>query len=652
MGFCVVERGRLRFEPSLLEDIKARIRTSDLVGRTVELKRSGREFRGLSPFNKERTPSFFVNDDKKAYFCFSSGKSGDIFTWLIETEGVSFPEAVERLAGEAGVALPAEDPQAAKKAEARRDLIGWLEAANEVFQAQLRRGPGAEARAYLERRGFSAADWPRFEIGYAPDAWSTVKDHLINKGAREEELLRAGLIAQSREGKRTFDYFRGRVMFPIRDPAGRLVAFGGRTLIQGEPAKYLNSPETELFHKGSALYRYPEARASIAAARGDAAPRGLILAEGYMDVIALARAGFAHAVAPLGTAVTEEQLELVWRAGPEPILCFDGDAAGRRAAFRVIDRALPLVKAGRSLSFALLPGGQDPDDLIRASGPEAMGEALTAARPLIDMVWEREHIAAPLDTPEQRADLKGRLFGVAAKIGDAAVAEQYKLALLERFDKHYGRAAARTARQKSFTGTAWRPAGQLKGGPSAQTRVQARAAAHVLQAEAERLLAALIAAPELVVDAAETLAALTMPSPGLESIQSALLDAAVSTSDIDKEVLEGQFARLGCTEAAARLTADLSSMDALLSGRDLAAWLSAAQDFSVRIGAKTAEADALAAAKASRAAGDRDGMRAAFAPVTTEVVEDDADESGDVGKRFDAAMERAAEALARKTGVR
>lgn len=374
----------MRFDPPFLDAIRQRIPVSRLVGKSVALKRQGREWAGLSPFQKEKTPSFFVNDEKQFYHCFSSGQHGDIFTWLMETEGLSFPEAVERLAHEAGVPLPAQDPQAAKVIARSRSLNDVMDAASHYFRAALASPRGAEARAYLDGRGLSPEDWAHFEIGFAPDARTGLKDHLLKSGAPLGDLAAAGLVITPDDGGAPYDRFRDRIMFPIRDAQGRMIAFGGRALSKSARAKYLNSPETVLFHKGDVLYRYREARKALTErARTDRAasapppPGGMIVAEGYMDVIALARAGFGHAAAPLGTAITEAQLDLLWRAGPEPILCFDGDAAGLRAAHRAMDRALPHIRPGRTIRVALMPAGQDPDDVLRASGPKAMAEIWT-----------------------------------------------------------------------------------------------------------------------------------------------------------------------------------------------------------------------------------------------------------------------------------
>ncbi len=352
----------MRFPDSFLDEIRARLPASAVVGRRVKLKKQGREFAGLSPFNAEKTPSFFVNDAKGKWFDFSAGKNGDIFTFLMETEGLSFPEAVERLAGEAGVPMPARDLREEQREKERATLHDVMELATQFFEAALQSRAGAAARGYLNGRDIGPDLQRRFRIGYAPPDRAALKEHLAGKGIPQDQMIAAGLLVSGDDIPVSFDRFRDRVIFPITDFRGRIVAFGGRALSADVPAKYLNSPETELFHKGSLLYNGADARHA-------AHDAGTVIAvEGYVDVIRMVAAGFAHTVAPLGTALTERQLQILWRMADEPILCFDGDKAGMRAAHRAADLALPLLQPGKSLRFALLPPGQDPDDLIRAAG--------------------------------------------------------------------------------------------------------------------------------------------------------------------------------------------------------------------------------------------------------------------------------------------
>jgi DNA primase len=425
----------MRFDERLLDEIKSRLRLSEVIGRTVKLRRQGREYVGLSPFTKEKSPSFFVNDDKGFFHDFSSGKHGDLISFLQETERLSFPEAVERLAAEAGVALPALDPRGAEEDKKRQGLQDWLAAASAWFQGELRRPGGRDARAYLEKRGLKEADWARFGLGYAPPERTRLKDYLVAKGAKPAELVDSGLLIAPEDGGAPYDRFRERIIFPIGDARGRVVSFGGRALDPNARAKYLNGPDTSLFHKGRVLYGLPEAR-KLMHAGGEAAP--LVVVEGYMDVIACQRAGIAG-VAPMGTALTEEQMEVLWRLHPEPTLCFDADQAGRRAASRAIDRALPQLKPGRSFRFASISGGKDADDVLREQGPAVLKAQLADTTPLVEALFIREKDQEPLDTPERRTALRGRLRQAAAAIQDKELAGAYREDLLRRYDEAFPR---------------------------------------------------------------------------------------------------------------------------------------------------------------------------------------------------------------------
>jgi len=426
----------MRFDDRFLEEIKSRVRLSDVIGKTVKLKRQGREFVGLSPFTKERSPSFFVNDDKGFFHDFSSGKHGDLISFLQETERLTFMEAVERLANEAGMPMPAPDPQAAEQEKKRQGLADWVELAAQWFEGELHRPSGKAARDYLLRRGLPETEWKRFRIGFSPASRTALKDYLIAKGARPAELIDAGLlIAPEEGGAAPYDRFRDRIIFPIADARGRIVSFGGRAMDPEARAKYLNGPETSLFSKGRLLYGLPEARKLLHAGGDDTA---LVVVEGYMDAIACQRAGVA-AVAPLGTALTEDQMEVLWRLHPEPTLCFDGDGAGMRAASRVIDRALPLLKPGKSFRFAIVTGGKDPDDVLREQGPTALKAQLAETTPFVDALFVRERDQEPLETPERKAGLKARLRERAASIADKDLAQAYREELLGRLDALFAR---------------------------------------------------------------------------------------------------------------------------------------------------------------------------------------------------------------------
>ncbi|MBS0334847.1 MAG: DNA primase [Proteobacteria bacterium] len=423
----------MRFDERFLDEIKSRLRPSDVIGKSVKLRRQGREYVGLSPFTKEKTPSFYVNDDKGQFFDFSSGKTGDIISFLQETERLSFVEAVERLAAEAGVPLPAVDPRAAEQEKVRQGLADWLELAAQWFEAELRRPSGREARAYLERRGLPEKDWSRFRLGFSPPGRTALKDYLVAKGAKPGELVEAGLLIAPEDGGSPYDRFRDRIIFPIGDPRGRVVSFGGRAMDPQARAKYLNGPETTVFHKGHQLYGLSEARKIIAAAPADEPPP-LVVVEGYMDVIACQRAG-VPAVAAMGTALGEEQMEMLWRHHPEPTLCFDGDRAGRQAAARTMDRALPLLRAGRSFQFAIVEGGKDPDEVLREQGAPALKAQLARTTPFAEALFIRERDLEPYDTPERKTALKARLRKLAATIADPDLAAAYKEDLLGRFEQ-------------------------------------------------------------------------------------------------------------------------------------------------------------------------------------------------------------------------
>ena len=410
----------MRFPPQFLDELRARLPVSDVVGRRVKLKKSGREWKGLSPFNKERTPSFFVNDQKGFYYDFSSGKHGDIFAFVMETEGVTFPEAIERLAAMAGLAVPKMTEEAEAQEHRRRTLHDVIELAAKFFEATLASRAGARARGYLADRGLDPATQLKFRIGYATAERFALKEHLGALGVTPEDMIEAGLLVAGDDIPLPYDRFRDRVMFPISDLAGRVVAFGGRALDKDAPAKYLNSPETPLFHKGGMLYNGAPAR--------QAAHQGalVVAVEGYVDVIAMVTAGFPATVAPLGTALTEDQLALLWKMADEPILCFDGDSAGQRAAFRAVDLALPRLQPGKSLLFASLPDGQDPDDLVRSGGKGAVADVLAGARPLGEVLWMRETASGRFDTPERRAGLEARINAVTAGIAHEAVRKYYR----------------------------------------------------------------------------------------------------------------------------------------------------------------------------------------------------------------------------------
>jgi len=429
----------MRFTPQFLEELRARLLVSEVVGRRVKLKKAGREWKGLSPFQQEKTPSFTVNDQKQFYHDFSTGKHGNIFDFLMETEGVSFPEAVERLAAMAGLPLPAVTPDAARHEARRKTLHDVMELAAKFFESTLASRGGAKARGYLADRAISSATQLQFRLGYATGERFALKEHLGSQGIPVEDMVETGLLIGGDDIPVPYDRFRDRVMFPITDARGRVIAFGGRALEKDVPAKYLNSPETPLFHKGDNLYNLAVAR--------QAAHNGspIVVVEGYVDVIAMVGAGYPASVAPLGTALTENQIALLWKMADEPILCFDGDRAGQKAAWRAADLALPLLAPGKSLRFALLPEGQDPDDLARAGGRAAIDEVISASRGLAEVIWSREIEGGSFATPERRAALEKRIGELSNVVRDEVVRRYYRQDLSQRLQRMFAPAETRGA---------------------------------------------------------------------------------------------------------------------------------------------------------------------------------------------------------------
>jgi DNA primase len=437
----------MRFPPTFIEEIKARLPVSEVVRRRVKLTKAGREWKGLSPFSPEKTPSFTVNDQKGFYHCFSSGNHGNIFDFVMETEGLSFPEAVERLAGDAGLALPVVTQETEAQEKKRASLHDLLEAATVFFEARLQDRGGTRARAYLETRGLTLETQRKFRLGYSPSEKYTLRDHLAGKGFPVEAMAEAGLLIHGEDIPVPYESFRDRLMFPIADRSGRIIAFGGRTLEKDGQPKYKNSPETPLFHKGSVLYNHHVARKC---AHELGAQATVIVVEGYVDVISMAQAGVGNCVAPLGTALTPDQCALLWKMAEEPVLCFDGDKAGRKAAYRALDMALPYLGEGRSLRFALLPEGQDPDDLARSGGAAAIQAVIANALPLVDVIWMRETEGGAFATPERRAGLHRRLSELTRAIPDETLRHYYQADFKNRLTTFFGGSATASPAKRFF----------------------------------------------------------------------------------------------------------------------------------------------------------------------------------------------------------
>ncbi|MFT6451260.1 MAG: DNA primase [Halocynthiibacter sp.] len=410
--------------PGFLDELRTRTSLSAVVGRKVmwDARKSNQgkgDMWAPCPFHQEKSASFHVDDRKGFYYCFGCGAKGDAISFIRETENTSFMEAIEILAREAGMPIPERDPKAQEKADYRSQIVEVMEAAVQHFRLALKTGAGSGARDYLLSRGLDEAAQARFDIGFAPDARNGLLQALTAKGFSEDLIVASGMCARPDDGGAPYDRFRGRITFPIRDPRGRCISMGGRAMDPNARAKYLNGPETELFDKGRSLYNHGPARE--AAGKGQT----LVVAEGYMDVIALAEAGFGATVAPLGTAITEDQLRLMWRIHPEPVIAMDGDKAGIRAAMRLVDIALPLLEAGQSLRFAIMPEGQDPDDILKSQGSEAMKALIEGAQPMVSLLWQRETEGRVFDSPERKAALDKSLREAIKKIADPSIRSHY-----------------------------------------------------------------------------------------------------------------------------------------------------------------------------------------------------------------------------------
>lgn len=548
----------MRFSDSFLDEIRDRVPISAVVGTRVTWdRRKSNAARGdywaCCPFHGEKSPSFHCEDRKGRYHCFGCGVSGDHFRFMTEHEGLSFPEAVQRVAEMAGVPMPARDPEAERRDKQRSSLQDVMELAAAFFEQRLQAADGAKARAYLRDRALTPATQSAFRLGYAPDSRNALKEFLAGKGIDRAQVEACGLVVSGDDVPVSYDRFRDRIMFPIPDSRGKIIAFGGRALSADAPAKYLNSPETELFHKGNVLYNYARARPSVQ-------KDGTVIAvEGYMDVIALAQAGFDNVVAPLGTALTENQLELLWRMTPEPLLCFDGDHAGLKAAWRAADLALPMVQPGRSIRVALLPEGQDPDDLVRSGGAAAFRGVIEEARPLAEILWLRETAGGVFDTPERRAELEKRLRELTARIRDESLRFHYSQDMRERVQAFFGRDRARpfpAAQGKNKTqGAGGRYArGGIAAGRLAVSERLARSAmvkraGGIMPLREAVLVVAMGNHPALIDENFERVEGLELAHPELKRLHAVLMNAAAHGEADHPDRIRAAMARFRLTEA-------------------------------------------------------------------------------------------------------
>jgi DNA primase len=551
----------MRFPPSFLDEIRDRVPISSVIGMRVSWERkktnaSRGDFWACCPFHGEKSPSFHCEDKKGRYHCFGCGVSGDHFKFLTELDGMSFPEAVERIADMAGVPMPARDANEERRERERASLHDVMEMATKFFEERLQSADGAKARAYLRDRGLTPATQQAFRLGFAPDSRNALKEHLAGKGVEKTQIEACGLVRHGDDIPVSYDWFRDRIMFPIPDSRGRIIAFGGRALAPDALAKYMNSPDTELFHKGNVLYNFARARKAMG-------KDGTVIAvEGYMDVIALAQAGFENAVAPLGTALTENQLELLWRMTGEPVLCFDGDQAGLRAAWRAADMVLPMVQAGRTARFALLPEGKDPDDLVKAEGPEAFKAVLSEARPLAELLWMRETSGGVFDTPERRADLEKTLRELTSRIQDESVRYHYAQNMRERVLSFFG--SQRGNRQQrpgdrdkgrfgGGQGGQWSRGGGVANGRAAISESLGRSslvkrAGEVMSVREAVLIVALVNHPALVEEHFDHVERLDLANADLRKLHTALIDALAHGAGNSRDAVIETIGRAGCID--------------------------------------------------------------------------------------------------------
>ena len=537
--------------PPFLEELRRRVSIFDVVGRRVRLNRRGLQATGLCPFHNEKSPSFHVYEgpDEPHYHCFGCGAHGDVITFVMETEGMQFRDAVEKLAGEAGLEIPRDNPEARERAERQDTLAGVMELSAKFFESQLGGSAGLAGLDYFRRRGLTPETMKRFRLGFAPDGFEVLKAKLAKENIPEAVSLESGMLVKHEETGRVYDRFRGRVMFPIMDAKGRVIAFGGRALGDEKP-KYLNSPETPLFHKGRTLYNLNHAQKP---ARDK---KEIIVVEGYMDVIALAENGYPQSVAPLGTALTEDQLNLLWRVAEEPLLCFDGDSAGQKAAARAATLALAHLKPGHSLRFALLQPGEDPDSLLRGiDGSAAFRSVIDRAIPLVELLWKILNQGRTLDTPERRAGLKKDTEELVRLIKNDDVRAEYRRELITWFQEGVQRPALgkrprfeRLQGLKTPSGTIvstfeWRflpTYMQVVGGEAARLGL-----ADVKRLPFRTMLAVLINHPDLLHRHGEAVALIPIPDRQLDKLKEALLDLASRQPDLDVDDVRNHLVDLG-----------------------------------------------------------------------------------------------------------
>ncbi len=530
--------------PRFMEELRSRLTLSDIVGRKVRLSRAGREFKGCCPFHNEKTPSFYVNDDKQFYHCFGCGAHGDAIGFAMQHDNKSFIEAIEELATEANMEVPKQSPQDVKKAKEEKSLYALMEDATKWMEAQLRDPSNKEAYRYVSDRGMSEQELNNFRIGYAPADRQAVRKAMQALDYTDSQMIEVGILRAGKQGREPYAFFRERIMFPVPDRRGRVVAFGGRILPehlrpsdQGDytPAKYMNSSETPLFHKGSQLYGEPRARQAAID------EQDLIVVEGYVDVMACVKAGYSGAMAPMGTALTEDQIMVLWKMIPQsrkiPILCFDGDNAGRRAAARACERILPLLKPDHSAKFAFLPDGQDPDSLVNAQGKKALENVIESAIPLVDFIWMYHTTGQKFETPEARAGLSKTLESEVLRIADREIQHYYRQAFREKVNKAFAqnyqknqRGGQRGAKFIPYKKRVEQPVAQMKRPSFSKQRLIAQI-----------LIASILNHPSLFDRVEEDLGRLDVQEPRLNALRQAALGHLCDTPEISRDDLVRQL---------------------------------------------------------------------------------------------------------------
>ncbi len=527
----------MNFAPEFLDEIRSRIRVSEIVGKRIKLLKRGNEFLAVCPFHNDTKPSLSIVDDKNFYHCFACGAHGDIIKFTMETEGLNFPETVEKLAAIAGLEMPSQTPEMRLREKRRKTLKDVNEEACKFYEELLWSSVGQDGLFYLKNRGLSENVIKKYRLGFSLGGRHSLKDAMRQKGIDLSLLAEAGLVRVSEQNREHYDYFRNRVMFPISDRRGQVIAFGARTIGESQP-KYLNSPETPLFQKGRILYGISQARES------SSQQKKIIVTEGYMDVIALAEAGIANAVAPLGTALTEDQINELWRLGKEPFICFDGDEAGLRAAVRAADRALPILKPGHSLCFSMLPPGEDPDDLIKRLGIEAFKDVLTRSISLADFIWDQEFRKRQTNTPERLADFFKRIRGKVKEISDRGVQEAYKdytEQKIRQVREHLNGFKNTTWGKKSNSGyKEWNRRDLLDSGSSKINTSNVMA-----MRQKQTILAAFINHPGLIEDFGEALGYLDFVDPFLDKLRLDILDITSMAQGLEVRDIQDHLSQRG-----------------------------------------------------------------------------------------------------------